>query len=63
MVGFTEEEAASVRAWFASIEPAFKVACCLEEYLGRCMADIFEKPQGLLGAESQWQVRSNGVDS
>ena len=52
-----QEEASTVRAWLASIEPGFKVACCREEHLGRCMADIFEAPHGLLGGEPSWQVR------
>ncbi len=59
LVGFSGEDAATLRSWFASIEPTFRVACCREEYLGRSMADLFDGQHGLLGGASQWQARSS----
>lgn len=61
LVGFTEEEAHLVRGWFNSIEPAFKIACCREDYLGRSMSEIFEGPDGLLWSECRWQAQKELV--
>jgi hypothetical protein len=61
LVGFTEEEAHLVRGWFNSIEPALKIACCREDYLGRTMSEIFEGPDGLLWSECRWQAQKELV--
>ena len=61
LVGFSAQDAETVRAWFDGIEHGLNVACCREDHLSRSMDDIFSAPHGLLQHHHQWQEQIEPV--